>query len=1051
MSAHSCGCKTSTCGCCEGTRKWTPAGTWNRPGLAALLYRVGAHGEFFESMKARLSTMSVDAPGADAQTIETFYPLAGFTARGPSDPSIALLDGWAVVGDVLTFYQERIANEGYLRTATERRSVLELARLTGYSLRPGVASTVYLAYILDDNQADPVEIPIGSRSQSIPAPGEFPQSFETAEKLTARTAWNNLQIRLSRPQSISLGTVLDLSQLFAGGTSTNLKPGDKLLFEFAGPVYAIRVVSAATPDFTNSRTQIQLQALSLGTPEAFGALAAFLTDAAPLITSGSSGGDRRFFERAVLIRDNTLLGLYSNPAGWVNSMHSAADVPVSPALDALGSQLQAEITGILQNTGSAAPALLTDPSKFVKPLLVPPVPQARSSARLARTLSASFQAGRDTTPQLLVNFEPRIRDTYYAAWSSASVNATAPALSALYALRVAAPLFGATVQRMAAFDANNKLLPPNQWLEWDLDSSERSNSAFLDQLYDTIAPGSRVVIQSTESGGNVRKVRTVVAAEGGPRTAYGFSGKSTRLTLDADWWFGSDDSMSRLRSAVVYGQAEALEVPEEPVTADAGGQEYELAALHNELASGRWVILSGERTDIPGVTGVRASELMMISGLRHGYDPALAGDKTHTTLILATPSAFTYKRSSLTIYGNVVRATHGETRFETLGGGSGAQTLQTFTLKQPPLTFVPAPTVSGVESTLHVYVNDVEWRQQPALAGAGPQDRIFITKTDNDDKTSVIFGDGVQGSRLPTGIENVRAQYRNGIGKPGNVKAEQISLVLTKPLGVKSVVNPLRASGGADRESLDQARENAPLAVMSLDRLVSLKDYEDFTRTFAGIGKAAVKRMTDGKCEFLHLTIAGADDIPIDPVSDLYQNLTAALRKYGDPDLPVRVDPRELIALVAGVNIRLAPDYLWDPVSEQVRSAILTEFGFSRRNLAQPALMCELIRTIQLVPGVDYVDVDTFGGVPEKATFIDPLTKSPERRLLTPDEMSARVLQIQAPPAGTGTASIAAPPPPFSGGVAASDANIFHNIISPAQLAIFTPAVPDTLILNQIV
>jgi len=60
--------------------------------------------------------------------------------RDPSDPAIALLDSWALVADVLSFYQERIANEGYLRTALERRSVLELARLIGYQLRPGVAA-----------------------------------------------------------------------------------------------------------------------------------------------------------------------------------------------------------------------------------------------------------------------------------------------------------------------------------------------------------------------------------------------------------------------------------------------------------------------------------------------------------------------------------------------------------------------------------------------------------------------------------------------------------------------------------------------------------------------------------------------------------------------------------------------------------------------------------------------------------------------------------------------------------------------------------------------
>ena len=71
-------------------------------------------------------------------------PLAGLTTRDPSDPSIALLDAWAVVADVLTFYQERIANEGYLPTALERRSLLELSRLIGYRLRPGVSASVRL-------------------------------------------------------------------------------------------------------------------------------------------------------------------------------------------------------------------------------------------------------------------------------------------------------------------------------------------------------------------------------------------------------------------------------------------------------------------------------------------------------------------------------------------------------------------------------------------------------------------------------------------------------------------------------------------------------------------------------------------------------------------------------------------------------------------------------------------------------------------------------------------------------------------------------------------
>ena len=99
------------CGCCEGTEPLTPRTIFNRPGLDALAYRIGTQSAFLETMKAELSSAA----------------LAGLTTREGSDPSIALLDAWAVVADVLTFYQERIANEGYLRTATERRSVLELA------------------------------------------------------------------------------------------------------------------------------------------------------------------------------------------------------------------------------------------------------------------------------------------------------------------------------------------------------------------------------------------------------------------------------------------------------------------------------------------------------------------------------------------------------------------------------------------------------------------------------------------------------------------------------------------------------------------------------------------------------------------------------------------------------------------------------------------------------------------------------------------------------------------------------------------------------------
>ena len=61
------------------------------------------------------------------------YPLSRLATRSTGDPAIAILDAWALVADVLTFYQERIANEGYLRTATERRSILGPRRSSAIS------------------------------------------------------------------------------------------------------------------------------------------------------------------------------------------------------------------------------------------------------------------------------------------------------------------------------------------------------------------------------------------------------------------------------------------------------------------------------------------------------------------------------------------------------------------------------------------------------------------------------------------------------------------------------------------------------------------------------------------------------------------------------------------------------------------------------------------------------------------------------------------------------------------------------------------------------
>jgi hypothetical protein len=611
--------------------------------------------------------------------------------------------------------------------------------------------------------------------------------------------------------------------------------------------------------------------------------------------------------------------------------------------------------------------------------------------------------------------------------------------------------------------------------------TEAPYTVSLDATYNKILPGSWAVIERPAAGSASAPpdapqeliIQRVVRVGEASRADYGMTAKGTQLQLDRDRdeWItpvanGNSDDFSVIRNANVFVQSELLELadaPLDPVREAVCGGSVELDALVPGLDAGRLLIITGERADVAQkaraaatavgangdqgdtdededangeddndkdegaevLAGLRAAELVMLSGVEQSYDPSLLGDRTHTTLFFAAPLAYCYKLDTVRIYGNVVRATHGETRTEVLGSGDASKAMQTFALKQSPLTYVSAPTESGVESTLRVRVNDVLWHETDTLAGLTPLDREYMTKADDAGATAAVFGNGREGARLPTGNENVKATYRFGIGKPGNLKAAQINQPTTKPLGVKEVSNPLPATGGANRETRDEARRNAPLAVMALDRLVSTRDYEDFSRTFAGVAKASASRLSDGRRRVVHVTIAGADDAPISKTSDLYRNLREALHKFGDPFQPVELETRYLKTLFVSANVKVHPDYLWESVEPKVRAALLERFSFYGRDLGQDALLSEAVAAAQGVEGVVYVDFDIFDDLAEGASVEELLSVGEDLKLRA--RVRAQLAHVEsAAVLGAGSR------------------------IRPAQLALLTPLVPDTLILKEI-
>jgi predicted phage baseplate assembly protein len=1098
-----------SCHCCRGPSLLTPLDLTNRPGLSALIYRVGTYSSFFETMKTRLSSPDFALDSGD-------LPLAALTTRDSSDPAIALLDAWAIVGDVLTFYQERMVNEGYLRTATEQQSIINLAQLVGYALRPGVSASVFLAYTLEASSQ--ATIPAGSRVQSTPPPGALPQSFETSSDLDARGGWNNLPPRLTRPQVIQA----DSTPVYLAGVNTNLKPNDPVLIVASPP--QPRRVSSIDVDFNKKRTMVSLFPLLKSTAtEAESTSAPALANTRP----GTAGLELSLVS-AVELATPLSKPPANHPANSVQLRRSVnrtfrPEMDTAPALlttfnpklaennnpssEALPAPAQPRLYAAMRNTQFTPPltgefhALRVQAAPFGHNAPLRPITNDQGvvvgteewpligSLSIRITMTSRAEGEVEQEGRLLgriLEFTTREGPNALVQISSAEASGTA-----VVSLKVGE--FSTKIGKWeVAVKVDNSLgldfsIAGHQYLvqidqganavdlkidhlaskirvplgESSITASPgrrtlvslakgiliddevaippvAANVLSLDMVYDQLLPGSWVLITRADKAQPM--VRQVMSVQKVSLKNYGMTTRVTQLILDQDWLDPKTDLMLDVaRNTAVSAQSEQLPLAEEPILdsvpvnqTDQANQ-IELGNLYDGLTSGRWLIVRGERADLPGVTG---AELVMLDNVQQGVQqiPAgstgapqdLPGDTTHSFLQFSSPLSYQYKRDTVAVYGNVVQATHGETRKEILGSGDGAQEMQQFNLHQGPITYVAAPTAGGTESTLDVQVNGVSWKETATLAAAGPNDRVFTTQADAAGKRTITFGNGKHGMRLPTGQANVTATYRFGLGTGGNAEGSKVTLLATRPAGVKSVTNPIPASGGADGDTIGQARQNTPAAVVALDRLVSVSDYGDFARTFAGIGKASSGSLSDGHRQLVFVTIAGTEGSVIEKSSALYVNLVQAFQELGAPHLPIVVEISEFMLLVISAQVKVLPDCHFDEVAGEIRAALLDAFSFDHRELAQSIPLSQVISVIQNIRGVQYVAVQVLDCIREADTR-------------SADLFSAK---LQAIATARGPKSVIDVPP--------ARLDKATGKIQPAALAFLSPDLPDTFILTEI-
>jgi predicted phage baseplate assembly protein len=717
--------------------------------------------------------------------------LSQWRARAGADLGIMLLEMWAYALDILAFYDERIANETYLRTAVLRPSLRKLVELIGYQPRPALAASVVLGAIADGNRI--VKLPPGTGFRSDAFDGEPPQVFETEVEHTIHRLKNQWTLGPVREETVS----------------------DRLLLE------------AGTARVTRDQIVVFVWPV-------------FQTGGTPGVARGFRLGERPSLKP------------------------EAGKVVAAKKVEARDGQSYVELT--------VEPALRINPKVRLADVQT-----------LSPTLSAALTA---------------------VIAGRASFQTSAQFGQAIDPTRKAAQLAGAAFRT----STQSGVVQSGVGITNGSQNSGQSSIIQLDAVYRQIQQGDRILISS---GSDFRLFEVEAARETDVTVSGQVTVQVTELTLSpalpSEW-----QSQSALRSLTVHFNLAPVGRLTRVAKTELSSDDFALPGLPIE----------GLVEPIPESIH-KPSSLLLRDAVDNGVFAGGTVDinesgEGRVSLAANTPPFTPGLRTPVTVYGNPVRATRGESVFdEVLGSGDASQSFQSFALGNKPLTYIndlAAP--NGRRSALEVRVNAIKWREAPSFFGVGPDDEVYIVRQNDEGESVVTFGDGITGARLPTGVDNITATYRFGAGaaKP---PAGAISQLARPVEGLRRVVNPVAAGGGADADQPKDIRKNAPNSALILGRAVSTADFEALAREFGGVINAHVEWAWDESRQRAVVMVWFISD-----GGDIAKELRAFLIGQADPNTPLvavqaQARPSQLV-----IDLEIDPRFKREIVGRQVRDAL---------------------------------------------------------------------------------------------------------------------------------
>lgn len=328
--------------------------------------------------------------------------------------------------------------------------------------------------------------------------------------------------------------------------------------------------------------------------------------------------------------------------------------------------------------------------------------------------------------------------------------------------------------------------------------------------------------------------------------------------------------------------------------------------------------------------------------LAAGTQLSTQGDSTNPAITFTLDSPVTVNGTS-TATGNV---TQGVNVTDEVVGVSDGTANQVFQLANTGVFIDSTFSVKSGYSFTYTRVNNI--------IDADATDYAYVAYTDGNGNTFIKFGDGVSG-KIPPSTTTIRVSYRYTTTAPSLGNIAKGTLTTLNSTSSVTVTNSTAFSGGADAESTDSIRTNAPKALSTLNRAVSLEDYANLALSVNGIAKAIALASS-----FSSITLYLAPEGGGVASTSLKSSVTTMFNNKTAPGTTLTLKNPTYVHPYLTVTVQVLPQYSSSDVISAVQTALEDLFSFENVKFNDFISEGEIYSTCKSVDGVSFITISDY-------------------------------------------------------------------------------------------